>query len=310
MEILVLFLLGDREAGSASSQSGAPIVSPIVDYSYKEEDFFPPPVEGQYTQSKLWGDLPPKPVAEKKGKTGEVLPISWIFSIAESLPGLNVAEYDVTVDESAPAFSELNNWLERVQMRADGSLVYKAIPPYVKDRLPALWTETQSNPNYSSSVNKTARGVIAQLRCLRRYSDKIDHCIGFMFPSCERASMVVRIDVQWQHVTMVVRLQFLNHVEVREHVVTALRLMNDNRAKLLGTTAGNYFIRLSEADLRLVVPDEKEKPVQINSKHSIIVETRFLIYKVPVTYQEAFNLSRMLSLRNKDENIDRESVVL
>lgn len=245
-------------------------------------------------------------VAEKVDD--EVMPISWIRSIAEGLQELNVAEYTVTVDERAPGFKDLNDWLERTYMRADGSFVYKGIPN-ASDRLPALWTETESGNGFRSSINKTARGVIAQLRCLRCYSDTIEQCKGFMFPSSKQASMVVMVNVQWQQLTMVVELEFLNCVDVREHVVRALTLMNNNRAKLLDTRRGNYFVRLSTADLRLIVCDVNEFAVQIPSKHSILVETTETIIKIPPTYSEFYSLDQMHLLKDSG-NIDRESVVI
>lgn len=216
--------------------------------------------------------------------------------------------YDVTVDKRATGFENLNDWLERTYMRADGSFVYKGIPNE-DDRLPALWTETESSNNFRCSINKTARGVIAQLRCLRCYSDNIEQCKGFMFPSSKQAGMVVMVNVQWQQLMMVVELEFLNCGDVGEHVVRALTLMNNNRAKLLDTRRGNYFVRLSTADLRLIVCDVNEFPVQIPSKHSILVETAETIIKIPPTHLEFYSLEKMLLLKDS-ANIDRESVVI
>ena len=58
-------------------------------------------------------------------------------------------------------------------------------------------------------------------------------------------------------------------------MVDALTLMRENREKLLDTERGDYFIRLSEADLDLLVHDVEERwlAFQIASKHSIVIAT-------------------------------------
>ena len=55
------------------------------------------------------------------GRDEEVMPISWITSIAN---GINKehhsSQYKVTVNENVPGFAPLNGWLEKCEMRGDG----------------------------------------------------------------------------------------------------------------------------------------------------------------------------------------------
>ena len=108
---------------------------------------------------------PSQPVVPGK-KEDEVLPIAWISDIGRDLVGINWAEYDFVVNECTPGFGKFNNWLEGHDMKADGLILYKDTPN-MGSSLPALWTETESNGDFYGSINKTARGVITQLRCLR-----------------------------------------------------------------------------------------------------------------------------------------------
>ena len=247
------------------------------------------------------------------GRDEEVMPISWITSIAN---GINKehhsSQYKVTVNENVPGFAQLNGWLEKCEMRGDGCFLYIDIPKEGDCLLPALWTETVSNKDFCSSINKAARGVITQLRCLRCYSDEIVQCKGFVFPALNHRSMVVLVIVTWQNLTMVVDLVFLKCEDLKKHVVDALTLMRENREKLLDTERGDYFIRLSAADLDLLVHDVEERRLafQIDSKHSIVIGTTAAIYKLPPTWSKEGTLDRMLRLNNSTATTGSESVML
>ena len=95
-------------------------------------------------------------------------------------------------------------------------------------------------------------------------------------------------------------------------MVDALTLMRENREKLLDTERGDYFIRLSEADLDLLVHDVEERwlAFQIASKHSIVIATTAAIYKLPPTWSEYSALDNMLELNNSPATTDSESVML
>ena len=127
----------------------------------------------KYTQTALWakelGLAIPSALLRKSAD--EAKPIIWIDRIAKESNERHDTEYKVTVNEKAPGFADLNNWLNTNESRGDNCLVYLDIPK-PGSSLPALWTETESNGDFISSINKTERGIIAQLRCLRCYSDK------------------------------------------------------------------------------------------------------------------------------------------
>ena len=298
----------DRTVASPSVESHRQIVSPLVYFPYGEAEIERGrnSVGDLYTQDKVWQEDPPVPVMLRK-KMHEVMPISWIHTIAQRSYELDmVADYCVIVDEQVPGMEKLRRWLDRCDvMRPDGCILYVGTPN-ANDILPAILTETESSNRFQGSINKTAREVISQLRLLRTYSERIMQCQGFMFPSMEQASLVVLIDVQWQSLAFQVNLVFLKPTEVKTRVESAIQLMLDNRVKLVDSVHCNYFIRLSKADRHLLVHAES---VQVPSKHSIILETADSFYKVPPTATECCNLQLMLELKDR-ANTDRESVVL
>ena len=124
--------------------------------------------------------------------------------------------------------------------------------------------------------------------------------------------MVVLVIVTWQNLTMVVDLVFLKCEDLKKYVVDALTLMRENCEKLLDTERGDYFIRLSAADLDLLVHDVEERwlAFQIASKHSIVIATTAAIYKLPPTNSECITLYYMLELNNSTATTDSESVML
>ena len=297
----------DRTVSSPSVESHRRIVSPLVHFPYGEAEIERGrnSVGDLYIQDKVWLEDPPVPVVHGK-KIHEVMPISWIHTIAQRSYELDmVADYHVIVDEQVPGMEKLRRWLRCDVMRPDACILYVGTPN-ANDILPAILTETESSKQFQGSINKTVRGIISQLRLLRTYSERIMQCQGFMFPSVEQASVVVLIDVQWQDLAFQVSLVFLKPTEVKTRVESAIQLMLDNRVKLVDSVHCNYFIRLSKADRHLLVHAES---VQIPSKHNIILETADSFYKLPATETECLNLQLMLDLKDR-ANTDRESVVL
>lgn len=312
--MLVLFRLGSRDFSSSSKEGFSGGQSPILVNPYSRVT-----IEtlcqkaGKYTQELLWqGEGRPESMFGKRDD--EILPVKWMCKIARTV-GVNCANYEVTADVRAPGVVELSGWLESNVMRPDGCFLYTDIPSRGKC-LTALWTETESQRDFASSVNKTVRGVIAQLRCLRCYSPMIVKCIGFMFPTSSRSSCVVMVTVTWQNLTIMVDLDFLTCDEVKGRVIVALKQMDLNRVNLLNAEYENFFIRLSEEDFELIVRDaaQQEFAQQIPSKHSIIVSTKDRIYKVPPTYQELHGLESLyysvIDGHLEEPSISRESVVL
>ena len=264
----------------------------------------------QYTQTDLWmmeGVTLPR---EQNRRTDEEMPIQWIHSIARS-QRVNCAHYNLICDTYAPGFDPLNDWLENKRMKPAGCLLYINIPND-GNRLPALWTETESHNDICSSVNKTACGVITQLRCLRCYSDQIVKCQGFMFPTTEQARVVVMVTVTWHKLALKVELNYLELHNVKEHVIGAVKLMDQNCALLYGTERGNYFIRLSPRDLDLLVSDaeDRQSAEQICSKHNILVGTANYVYKIVPNYSDYETLSTFYLLQKDGKTANRESVVL
>ena len=311
--MLVLFLLDSRDFGSSSKESTRGPQSPILDNPYSRITIVDLGMKaGKYTQDLLWqGERRPESMDGKNDD--EILPVKWMHNIARTV-GVNCANYEVTSDIKAPGMVELSGWLENNVMRPDGCFLYTNIPSQGKC-LTALWTETESQGDFASSVNKTIRGITAQLRCLRCYSPMIVKCIGFMFPTSCRASCVVMVTVTWENLTIRVYLNCLKCGEVKGHVIVALKQMDLNHVNLLNTKPEDFFIRLSEKDCDLIVRDavQREFAIQIPSKHSIIVSTRDRIYKVPPTFEEVQSLEKMYGLYDQykeEPSISRESVVL
>ena len=257
----------------------------------------------KYTQTTLWANEPelvlPSDLSQKSAD--ETKPIDWIDHIAMESNERHNTEYKITVNKKAPGLSHLNNWLDKDEVRGDGCLVYLDIP-IDGYNLPALWTETESHGDFISSINKTERGVIAQLRCLRSYSDKIVQCTGFMFPTSSNAGMVVMVTVTWKNLYMKVEVKPLKCEQVRTSVVSALRLMKQNRENLHGEAKGNFLIRLSAADICLIVGESRQIAVQVQTIHSIVVATSQRVYKIPSTHGEFFALYEMHALRERRQD--------
>ena len=229
----------------------------------------------------------------------EIKPIIWIDRIAKESNERHDTEYKVTVNEEAPGLARLNNWLNKNEVRGDGCLVYLDIPMQGCN-LPALWTETESNGDFISSINKTERGIIAQLRCLRCYSDKIVQCTGFMFPTSSKAGMVVMVTVTGEKLVMKVEVAPLKCEQVRTSVASALRLMRQNRENLRGKMVVDCLIRLSDTDIRLIVGESPQIAVQVQTIHSIVIATEQYVYKILSTHGEYYTLESMLYLQQDE----------
>ena len=304
-----LVLLGEKEVGSASKEKFTRIASPLVAYPSKKMIRAKSETVAKYTQWELWepGFRPDEELNEKRPM--EALPISWIRTIAEDKYPDHKYEYQLTCNEAIPPFQELNDWPQLSDMRGDGCFVYKDAPRGTKG-LPALWTETESKgDDLYSCINKAARGVITQLRCLRTYSDEIVQCNGFVFPA-DKPSVVSVISVEWKRLAMLVDVQCLERRIVHEKVVEALGIVEENRQKLLRSTGPkNFFIRLSPEDINLIDDEMVADSFQIESKHSIVVAAPPLLYKLPSNYEEVVTLHAMLFKRSTAANVDSESDV-
>ena len=298
LRYLFFFRLGDRLVGSASMESHTEICNPLVIHSGHVMITGVSQSIPKYTQTALWAKEPELvlPPALLQKSADEAKPIIWIDRIAKESNERHDTEYKVTVNEEAPGLARLNNWLNKNEARGDGCLVYLDIPMQGCN-LPALWTETESNGDFISSINKTERGIIAQLRCLRCYSDKIVQCTGFMFPTSSKAGMVVMVTVTWENLFMEVEVVPLKCEQVRTSVASALRLMKQNRENLLDKVGVDCLIRLSDADIRLIMGESPQIAFQVQTIHSIVIATTQYVYKIPSTHSECFTLDRMHALQ-------------
>ena len=81
--------------------------------------------------------------------------------------------------------------------------------------------------------------------------------------------------------------------QVRTSVASALRLMKQNRENLLDKVGVDCLIRLSDADIRLIMGESPQIAFQVQTIHSIVIATTQYVYKIPSTHGEYFTLHEM-----------------
>ena len=155
------------------------------------------------------------------------------------------------------------------------------------EKIPLLQVETHSS-HYANTIRKCTIGVIDQLRFHRMVNPNITNCIGFAFPKLPRSNTdlnyqsVVRVKVTWETKMMgfVYDLEPLQVQVVRTALEDALRI-NESQAppKYQEDMHEMYVVRLSTRDLEVF----GDKAIQVPSNSSILVETKEMYYKMPIS---------------------------
>ena len=202
--------------------------------------------------------------------------------VGEYVRGLVPSDLDglsVSVDRELALFNKkLHPFMKSVRNRPDVALL--------KDGLPLVLVEVQSSP-FRDSLCKTAVDLIDQLRLLRNYDRRINHCTGFTFPDFKSRVCVAKVLAKWKSFCFNISYTPLTSwgqvkTEVGQAIQESLEVCTGIDTAALCDT---FFIPLSSEDLQAVgecvnrVYTDERILHQVYSRQSIVLEGEQYFWK-------------------------------
>ena len=199
--------------------------------------------------------------------------------VGEYVRGLVPSDLDgLSVSVDLECNNKLHPFMKSVRNRPDVALL--------KDGLPLVLVEVQSSL-FRDSLCKTAVDLIDQLRLLRNYDPRINHCTGFTFPDFKSQVCVAKVLVEWKSFCFNISYTPLTSwgqvkTEVEQAIQESLEVCTRIDTAALCDT---FFIPLSSEDLQAVgecvnrVYTDERILHQVYSRQSIVLEGEQYFWK-------------------------------
>ena len=152
----------------------------------------------------------------------------------------------------------------------------------VNNGIPILWNEIHSEYDYNHTITQCVLGLIAQLRYVKCFDQKIKSVCGFVFPRKKSDSHVTLVKVEWEELLFRISRHHIPECNVIEQID---KVLEDQRrfANIIDTnTLSDYFIGLSKQDLVYLegVLGTESELVQRPSYSAILVKDEKFYYKI------------------------------
>ena len=202
--------------------------------------------------------------------------------VGEYVRGLVPSDLDglsVSVELELAIFNEkLHPFMKSVRNRPDVALL--------KDGLPLVLVEVQSS-TFHDSLCKTAVDLIDQLRLLRNYDPRINHCTGFTFPDFKSRVCVAKVLAEWKSFCFNISYTPLTSwgkvkTEVEQAIQESLEVCTGIDTAAL---CDSFFIPLSSEDLQAVgecvnrVYTDERILHHVYARQSIVLEGEHYFWK-------------------------------